>query len=272
MPGGFPFGADLCNGSSAGVVIGNNLGGTVLTASATLNTKGAWTQISASTPSDACAVGIMVSAANSTNSDGTNTAIDIGIGASGSEVVLIANLVVPRIASSQILVPLSIPAGTRVAMRCQATKASDVTNGYLQLFDGAMTQMEGCAGADTIGFVSASTQGTLVTFAAGAKGSYSQITSATTRDYLGFMLAFDTQGASSQFSSFTGDLAIGSSGSEKIILPDLFVDATRSAVFNNMLSNFYPIAIPAGTRIAARGQSVSYATANVGVTFYGFYA
>lgn len=114
--------------------------GVNVTASATPHTKGSWSQLVAN--SGARSLGIMVWLDNSAVSN-TNTSIllDIGIGASGSETVLIPDLAAgyalnPSVsnASHFYYFPLFIPAGSRIAARSQAVIASDVVTCRVNLF------------------------------------------------------------------------------------------------------------------------------------------
>jgi hypothetical protein len=114
--------------------------GTTVTASATTHTKGAWTQLIANT--GARSLGIMVTLDNTAASNtATSLLVDIGIGASGSEQVLIPNLaagyILPQATGTNLRTyyfPVFIPAGSRIAARSQGTIASDTVAVSLQLF------------------------------------------------------------------------------------------------------------------------------------------
>ena len=133
MSGGFASLAALCNGQSVGASIAAyTSGGTSVPFSATANTKGAYTQLTAATAFDAMAVLIKVVYGNNTGPD-TAVAVDIAVGASGSEVVVVPNLNLNDGPSGTTystmvmysLIPLTIPAGTRVSAR----SASNGTSG-----------------------------------------------------------------------------------------------------------------------------------------------
>ena len=91
-----------------------------------LNTKGVWSQIIASTANNY--KGILLVFGNSGNANTTNVQglFDIGIGASSSEVVVISDIWVKRRGRSvfrptrQFFISAHIPAGVRLAVRCQA--------------------------------------------------------------------------------------------------------------------------------------------------------
>lgn len=98
--------------------------GITLTAPGSTNTKGAWTTISASTSAAITALAVTAQAAGGTalNSDG-GVLIDLAVGASSSEVVVISDLFLLSSASEWYTVLTSmtygidIPAGSRVSAR-----------------------------------------------------------------------------------------------------------------------------------------------------------
>ncbi len=265
MPGGMPLGWEICNGRNLGATGGTGTG-TVLTAGATANVKGSYTQMIAATSGDTSFVSIYLAGSDTSNSTGCG--IDIAIGPAGSEKVIVSNLMCSGsygTTSTSIALPLSIPAGSRVSARMQSNIASeanfDVT---MCLFDGASTMIEGYSGVDALGYNAATSFGTTLTAGspAGILGSYSQITSATTRDYAGLFAVFDTNGGNLYNSvRFLIDIAIGASGSEQVIIPENVYFLTNGSIF-------YPIPVPAGTRIAARCSSPSGAF-SMGCTVYG---
>jgi len=88
------------------------------TSGASANTKGSWTQIIASTTKKVVALSALI------DMYGVNSLWDIGTGSAGSEVVLIANVPGTQYAMEVYHIPILIPAGTRVAVRGQASTAS----------------------------------------------------------------------------------------------------------------------------------------------------
>lgn len=273
MAGGYPE-LEICNGTSVGPVYASTTGTTLTSGAA--NTKGSWTQLTASLASDCCYIGIHTDPGASTSSD--QYAVDIGIGTAGSEVVIINNLIVDFSATSgplyAFLFPVCIPAGTRVAARCQCIAASDVMDAFITLYDGSFTQIEGFAGVDSIGFLTASTIGTAITASnsANVKGSYSQFIASTSKDYAGFVIAPDTNNALIAASAhFFIDISIGAAGSEQIIIPDLYmVRSHASGRCEPENTGIYWIPVPSGTRMAARCQS-NVSGALINITLYGIY-
>jgi hypothetical protein len=250
MAGGFPWATELTNATSYGASLATS-SGTSITASATTNTKGAWTSLG-TLASDTSALVVNQFPASASFS------CDIGIGVSGSQVVIIKDLTIVNSAVSfvsnrSLFFPCSLPAGTQLWARCQSTAASAQVSILVTGFSGGSNSFDGWAGLDSLGFLSASTAGTTVTGSAtlNTKGSYVALSAATPRDYcaIGFS---DT--ACSVTGNFLLDIAIGAAGAERIILPNINgkqVTAETSQPFGQKL---FPIFIPAGSRIAARLQ------------------
>jgi len=286
MPGGFPMLGGLSNISAVGAA-GSGSSPTTIRASGTANTKGSWTQLTASSASDAVAVLVQISG------NGQNTtsrcSVDIGIGGSGSEIVVLPDLIQYRDdgstqgASSQFFFPISIPAGTRIAARCQSNVTTDGSSAsgntcgvQIILFDGDFTQSMASA-VDSIGFVSGSTTGTAVTPNATAhtKGAYAQLTASTAADYAGFIMAVDEGGSTTDHPvDQLWDIAIGTQGSEVVILPNFYMLNSGISGFyiggqNPTATPFLPIRIPAGTRIAARMQTGQASKPSMNLTLYG---
>ncbi len=271
MPGGFPLGLDICNPQNVGIVAANSTG--LLLTSGLANTMGTYTQLIASTTSDACFIVVIIDTFPSTS---PQVAADIAIGAGGSEKIICSQLLTNELGFWYTF-PCNIPSGTRIAARIQSATASDTTDVSLLLFDGAFTQIEGAAGVDSIGFVAASTQGTTIDPGAvgNTKGAYAQLVASSSRDYMGFMICCDTLNATPGTNTkYLLDVAVGAAGSEVVILSNLqgFRILTNVTAYPGGAA-FYPISIPAGSRIAVRAQANNTATParTFGITLYGVY-
>src|SRR5271169_3535034 len=281
MAGGFPiFGsiANIQNAITSQVLFINAGSG----ASAN-NTKTAYTQLIASTTYDANLIDLCVGAGAGAVV-GFNAACDLAVGASGSEVPILSNLLLENdydvaatgANSPHILLPLPVPAGTRLSMRCQVSASYNAAGTYvfvnsLDLFETGFAGNQFGA-IDTIGFQSGSTIGTSVTASATAnvKGSYAQLIASTSVDYIGYFLAYDYQSTTGGNELFRTDIAVGVSGSETVIHPNHYM--TMSAGATQWMSPITPIyfnPIPAGSRIAARTACSTTGSKVLGVTLYG---
>jgi len=276
----------LSNASAIGAA-GSGSSPTTIRASGAANTKGLWTQLVASTPSDTVAILVQI-AGNGQNAT-SRCSVDIGVGAFNNEVVLLPDLMEYRDdtstqgAAAQYFFPVGIPAGTRISARCQSnvtvdgSSVSGNTCGVQALlFDGGFMQSMG-SGVDTIGFVSGSTTGTAVTpnATANTKGLYAPLTTSTPVDYLGFLMAIDEGSSTTDHPvDQLWDIAVGAGGSEQIILPNFYALNSGISGFyiggqNPVVSHFLPIGIPAGTRISARMQTGQASKPSMNLTLYG---
>lgn len=91
---------------------------------------------------------------------------------------------------------------------------------------------------------------------ANVKGSWAEITAATTDDINGFYLDICSD-TITVISDYLMDIGIGSAGNEEIIIPDILYSIGLSLDLDFILKISFPIQIPAGTRIAARVQSTT---------------
>jgi len=82
-----------------------------------------------------------------------------------------------------------------------------------------------------------------------AKGAWGQVVAATSFPWAGMILQL---GHTATVNRFAIDVGFGAAASEYIILPDYYV-AENAAQQHHQL--FLPMAVPAGTRIAARGMT-----------------
>lgn len=101
---------NIAHSSSAGVTATSN---------ASAHTKGNWAQGIASTSEDGDGIVLFLQHGVGAN---RNFLFDVGLGASSSEVVLVPDIHVRNLASSdfcRVFIPCHIPSGSRVAFRCQ---------------------------------------------------------------------------------------------------------------------------------------------------------
>lgn len=262
---------NVATGSTGGV-------STLVTSSATANTKGSWSQLFAATSFDATALLLHVS--NQFND--TKYLVDIGLGAAGSEIVIAPNLLFGLATGVcvSLLLPLAVPAGSRVAARSQDNFGSSVSYISGTLLAGGWMGLPAFSSLTDYGTATASSGGTTADAGgtANTKGSYVQLTASTTYAHKGLMIAAmrPTPGTSMSTDYIqAADVAIGAAGSEKIIIPDLrFVASVMTGGVNTpytagsatlsgrgtVIPEYTPIIpcdIPAGSRIAVRQSSSS---------------
>lgn len=224
---------------------------TTITASATINTKGSWSQVIASTASPGDILKLTIDVDAST----INTAmlIDIGFGGSGSEVVVIPNVTVAAWNSNTIEVPIKVPQGTRIAARCQAAVASRTGTITIAVVDSNSYEFAPTS-VDILGANTATSLGT----ALGSAGGYNQIVASTTKDYQSFILLISVGDSTMTTTTGYAYIGIGAAGSEAQLFGYFWNSTSLEAItyFHPPLSFTSPYVTqgnsvyPAGSRIS----------------------
>lgn len=242
------------------------------TASATPHTKGTWTEAIASTSADVYGLELNL---DNTFVSATDTAslLDVGVGASGSETVVVPNVQTgfANRAAATWTFPIFIRAGSRIAIRSQSVVASKTTTVYIRgLADRGLASPASYTysyGADT-----ATSHGTTLTDsgAQSVKGPWSELAAATDERLAAILISHGNGGDLSLQGTYTAvDVAIGAAGSESVVATNLYVSGQTN-------ESFYPIAyrnvavdIPAGVRLAVRYANNSGASSGVDVIVHG---
>jgi hypothetical protein len=231
--------------------------GTTVSSAAGLNTKGSYAELTAATVRDW--VGFWVSFSQEDTAS-VESLLDIAIGAGGSEQVLVGEI--PRSGKeanpSLSYFPLSIGAGTRIAVRSQDNVAGVQDSSILLVgVSRNWSDSVGFSVVETVGALTASSNGVSVDAGgvAHTKGAYQQLIASTIRDYTTIVLHLNGEDVTLGFSDFLFDLAIGAGGSEQILLADVYVAADAISDSKNAISFTFPMEIAAGTRIAMRCQT-----------------
>lgn len=171
--------------------------GTTVTGAGSAHTKGPWTQLIAALNGDCIELALAVTNTASAGVQ-TDALIDIGVGGAGSETALISNIpagwrstLIASPGPPVLILPVSIPRGTRLSARAQGLELSKAVNilvsARIAPSGGPAPAYQGC---DVIGAVAASSQGTSHTPGnSGAFSSWASIGSATGRTYraIGFV-------------------------------------------------------------------------------------
>ncbi len=250
----FPMGSSRL--ATLGALSASSIG-TAVAAHASANTKGAWVEFSASTPFAAAGFYLLWSLPGTASS----RLVDVGIGAAGSEVVVLSNLIVAGGAGFQreaIFIPLEIPSGARLAVRQQSSTGGQNSELVIVLVAKSFHGPGGFHRAVTYGANPGDSGGVQVDPGGtiNAKGAYSEIAGATTGPTHGMLFLTGTQGNALMTSgAWLCDIAIGAAGSEKIVVADLFLLVDSGPDFMVPGAIFFPVTIPEGSRIAVRAQS-----------------
>jgi hypothetical protein len=241
-----------------------------VTADATAHTKGAWSQLIASTSANIDTLFVQVTDIGVSNTN-TATLLDLAIGASGSEVAFVSNIGVggagPVIAATNgiiFVLPIKIPSGSRIAARTQAVIGGDTAivtiRGYSTgSYNSAPTEL------DSLGTSTATSAGTGIA----AQNTYAQIIASTTQAYRGFVFV-GSAGSSTGNVNLDVTVGSGASGSE-VEIGDFKFRTNSSEQTNHFPIN--PLAsgasIPSGSRLAVKMNATSgfssYITTLIGI-------
>ena len=229
------------------------------TASATLHTKGAWTQMTASLATESALLVMNFRELGVANTE-TSMLIDIGVGASGSETVIVPDLAIGGAqaggnngtAQLCVWIPVRIASGTRVAIRCQAAIASDGCSSGFSFFGFAGTNALVPVSVDVLGTSTTTSRGTAMS---GASGSYVEIVASTSQRYRAIVIvpSVPTNNVTTaRVVRYTA--AFGAAGAEVDIGSSLAEYNTNEAVRSFGPSPIIPIGcnIPAGSRLAVK--------------------
>lgn len=124
-------------------------------------------------------------------------------------------------------------------------------------------------GAGTFGLVQPSTtarpaaaQGTVVTPAVGSKGAWAQVIASTTDDSFGLLICVNSSSTSAASRNIVLDIGLGASGAELVLVPDLIAGNANTYGAGGVWY-FFPVFVPAGSRVSARAQGTVATTFNV---------
>lgn len=225
-----------------------------------VGSKGGWSQMLASTTDDWFGILICISN-NSTLSTSRNSVVDIGIGPSGSEVVLIPNLLagnaVPYTSGGLwYYFPVFVPGGSRISCRAQ----SSVTTAFQVYAQGLgrpsnPAQIRKASFVDAIGVTPPS--GVAVTGGTTSDGAWTLIGATTKRVW---WWQFGTQIATTDTAHGHAaqhvDIAVGNGTQFDVIILDAqFCTTTGEAGNNPPLSAGVEYPVDAGVNVYARIQS-----------------
>ena len=231
---------------SPGIIVDS--AGATVTASATAHTKGAWTQIIASTSANSSYIHVDVSGVGAS---GVNTAmlLDIATGASGSETAIVSNIAIGSASATWFSFPFKLASGTRLSARIQAVVTSDTAIIRLSAinagdYDNSPTSV------DVIGGDTATSEG--IRFS-GASGTWVQATASTSRAYRAVALVLS--GHDANMANVTGNygVGVGASGSE-VEFGTCRHGFTATELSNSLApyTHLFGSNIPAGSRLAVR--------------------
>jgi hypothetical protein len=229
---------------------------TTVTANTSAHTKGAYSEIIASTSANASLLVIVVQDI-SASSIASATLLDIATGASGSETNIVSDLAVGGALTTtgpiglSVEVPFRIASGTRISARIQSLvtggKTASVTL-FLYNIDSDYDLTP--TSVDVIGGNTANSQG--ISFS-GASGTWVQAIASTSRAYRAVAIVPSTPSSTVSTITVQMQIGVGASGSEQAfaVTRTSFVNSEAVQSSPPYLSLFGG-AIPAGSRLAVK--------------------
>lgn len=214
------------------------------------NTKGSYVEIVASTGIDYDCILIHFYSTEEQDS----YLWDIAIGAAASEEIIIPDLSIQcawlgggdESAETPYFFPVSIPAGTRIAVRGQCDTGNENSRVAITGFRGSFD------GLPTGSYVAAhniNTANSKLTTSA-SNGTWVELQSSLADDALGFYLSYHSTNSTNDWSDNSiaqSDVGVGAAASEETIQVSLLGGEDSNVP---MASGYYPMPIPAGTRIS----------------------
>lgn len=255
--------------------------GTTITASGSTNTKGSWSQIISSTTYDAYGITILLAGVQTTASTWVGMLVDIGIGSSSAEQVLIPNLNAGSVAGLAIAsgsggamyhFPIYIPSGNRLSARCQSTVASRTCTAWITLHHGHPIGWYGTR-VTAYGAVTASdSSGTSHTHGNGSYATATELSASTTNPIHYMQIGQDNK-ADTGGTTKRGMFSIVEGATPNVIVEPLpwhestTIEAVGYSEANFILSNMR-FNIPSGISLRVRSMANAAGEAR-GIIVYG---
>jgi len=222
-----------------------------VTCSTTAHTKGAWTEVIASTSGNADF--LVIGAFSSTNSTDTASLFDVGFGAAGAETAKIENVAIGSWFYMTVVVPFAVPSGTRIAIRAQSIVTGGKTiSFFVQAFDSG-NYANAPTAVDVIGTSTATSRGTALSTTA---GTYAQVTASTANAYKAIAIVPSAADASLSGYNQTYTLATGAAGAE-VERGSTTINSTSGEqiqAFGMQALALVSGTFAAGTRLAVKGN------------------
>lgn len=231
-------------------------GGVVITASSTINTKGAYTELFSNTSGDTVFIQLDLIP---TSTNITNALLDIATGAAASEVNFIENIKTysdsgNNLQSIPMTLDLIVPvaSGARLSARMQAAVSSDTLELVVKLFSSTFTFDSFSSttwGADT-----SNSRGTFIPDPGGTVntfGAFTEIISSTPEDTTHLIICFGNNGnlAFGVDFDWTYQIATGAAASEVVALPSIFIRSSSAEIITPF-AIVVPFLSSTGTRLS----------------------
>jgi len=237
------FGFDLA--TSSGTVLTSASGGLT-----------AWTELLSSSSADADMIDIFIMKGASNNFGIFR--LDVGIGAPGSEVVILDRVLLsgkPGAAASsyQLALPFSVPKGSRLSFRFDASASGRELILAGALYTGQFKSQQHLCESIAYGFNGIDGVDVDPGGVANTKGAWFEIDAAISNSINGFYACFgDSSNSAQTTANFLVDIAVGAPGSEVLIAENVPTRATTQELMRGPV--FVDSLIAEGDRVSARAQ------------------
>jgi hypothetical protein len=231
--------------------------GDLLTANATANTMGAWTQIftAAEVINDVYGILINFNGAGQNNQI-RNFLVDVGVDNTGGTnydikiPFLMASNAAPYTSTGSGIwyyFPLYIRSGSSIAMRCQGSTGNTTVYTYTTLFGQPRRPDAVRVGSKVVSFgqVTAGSRGTTITIGTTAEGAWTQLGAATTQRYWWWQLGYAAVDNTMANAMIHLDLSAGNATNKKILVEDAPITTNTSEQISNL-----PVAVGSGGQTA----------------------
>jgi hypothetical protein len=230
--------------------------GITVTASATPHSPGSWVQADASLAADVVAMVIHPSNGTSASAADSSCLLEVGTGAAAAETSVATILFGFRFVSSMpIVLPISIAAGTRVALRLQSAIVSHSISTIYVHFINATGKAVTPGAPVMMGIDTLTSRGTAVT-APGSnntKGAWTQIAASTAAEFEALVVCAQGNGGTSMAGGgVLLDIGIGAAAAETVLFPDIWLQGGSSENYNWGTVSTFGKVIPVGSRLSAR--------------------
>jgi len=238
----------------------DNGGLVTVTADTAAHTKGAWSELIASTSANASVLFLLV---QDISVSGANTAtlVDLATGASGSEAAIASDIAVGGAIATVgptgicTTIPIKIASGTRLSARIQSVITGGKTATVQAILYNAGDYATAPTSVDVIGGNTANSRGTAFS---GASGTWVQAIASTSRAYRAVAVVPSMHDSSISTSETQLDLGVGASGSEVVFGTTIVgYNANENVQSVPPLLSLFGRNIPAGSRLAVRHNIAS---------------
>ena len=225
------------------------------------HTKGDYTELIAATGHDAETLEVYLMTGPAATTVNSSTLLDIAFGAALAEVVKIPNMNVSH--NGAIIhvyrFPFRVPAGTRIAARCQSAVTVQGLGVACRVMQGGDHSAAPTV-CTTLNADTATSNGTAPTAAGSTntKAAWNELVSAAATSYRRLVVSVGAT-ATNGTTAATGliDIGIGGAGSESVIVGDIFYDMVSTERIFSVGNGCYTVDIRPGDRLAWRYQATN---------------